>query len=471
MGRRKKKKMYIGIMVGGSVILVVLIYIAVALFFTRHFLMNTTINGNDFSGKSVSEAEQFFKEQVADYTLAVVDINGGKENISSSDILLTYKENGDIEDILKNQGAFLWPKAFFGDNTVEVTFDMSFDDAKLQEKINSLSIIQAGQTPAQSASPTFDGSQFVITPEVYGITATPEIVKEKVTASIKQMAKEINLAEQGCYEAPRFSSDSEEVKQACEKMNGFCKASITYNMDVPVVIDQSTIAPWLSVDGDMNVIVDENAVRAWLEQFGSQYDTVGTTRTFTTPTGKSASVSGGTYGWSIDEDTEFQTIMNALNNQEVVVKEPQYYNSGVAAVHGMPDWGSTYAEVDLSAQHMWYIVNGAVAMETDVVTGRPVPSRVTPEGVYTILEKKLDKVLVGEKDPATGKPEYETPVDYWMRVTWTGIGFHDASWQSSFGGSRYQTSAGSHGCINMPVSKAAELYNLIEVGVLVIIHY
>ena len=242
-------------------------------------------------------------------------------------------------------------------------------------------------------------------------------------------------------------------------------------MDVPVVIDQSTIAPWLSVDGDMNVIVDENAVRAWLEQFGSQYDTVGTTRTFTTPTGKSASVSGGTYGWSIDEDTEFQTIMNALNNQEVVVKEPQYYNSGVAAVHGMPDWGSTYAEVDLSAQHMWYIVNGAVAMETDVVTGRPVPSRVTPEGVYTILEKKLDKVLVGEKDPATGKPEYETPVDYWMRVTWTGIGFHDASWQSSFGGSRYQTSAGSHGCINMPVSKAAELYNLIEVGVPVIIHY
>ena len=58
-----------------------------------------------------------------------------------------------------------------------------------------------------------------------------------------------------------------------------------------------------------------------------------------------------------------------------------------------------------------------------------------------------------------------------MRVTWTGIGFHDANWQSSFGGTRYQTSAGSHGCINMPVSKAGELYGMLSVGTPVIIHY
>ena len=183
-------------------------------------------------------------------------------------------------------------------------------------------------------------------------------------------------------------------------------------------------------------------------------------------------MTGGTYGWSIDEDTEFQTIMNALNNQEVIAKEPQYYNSGTAVSHSMPDWGSTYAEVDLSAQHMWYVVNGAVALESDVVTGLPIPSRVTPEGVYSILEKKLDKVLVGEKDPATGKPEYETPVSYWMRITWQGVGFHDATWQRNFGGALNQISGiGSHGCVNMPLDKAKALYDMIEVGVPVIIYY
>lgn len=467
--RKRKKKMILGI-VGGSIILIVLAYMGVAVYFTSHFLFNTEINGNDFSGKSVSEADEYFKEQVKDYTLTINDINGGKETISSGDILLVYNENADLDSILEKQNAFLWPKAFFDKNTAEVTFDLSYDDAKLQEKVNSFGILQAGQTPAQSAYPAYDGSQFVITPEVYGITVTPEARKEKAASFIMQLLPEMNLAEQDCYETPRFFADSEEVKQACDKMNEYCQASITYTMDVPVVIDRTVISTWLSVDADMNVIVDENGIRAWLEQFGDQYDTTGKTRTFTTPTGRSATVSGGTYGWSINEDTEFETIRNALNNKEVVTKEPAYYISGVAASHSMPDWGNTYAEVDLSAQHMWYVVNGAVALESDVVTGLPTPNRVTPEGVYSIVEKKRDKVLVGEKDPATGKPEYETPVNYWMRITWQGVGFHDAGWQSSFGGTRNQI-AGSHGCVNMPVGKAAELYDMIEMGTPVIIHY
>lgn len=467
----KKKMMIMGI-AGGTILVIALAYMGAAIFFTRHFLMNTEINGVDFSGKSLAEAEEYFKGQVGEYTLIMNDINGGKETISSSEILLAYGENTELEGVLEEQNAFLWPKAFFTENTADITFNLSYDEAKLQEKINTLGIIQAGQTPAQNASPTFDGNQFVVSPEAYGVSVTPESLQEKASTFIMHLMPEMNLADEGCYEAPRFLSDSEEVKQACDKMNGYCQASITYNMDVPVVIDRTVISTWLSVDGDMNVIVDENAVRAWLEQFGERYDTVGTTRTFTTPTGKSATVSGGTYGWSINEDTEFQTIMNALNNQEVIAKEPEYYISGVAASHSMPDWGSTYAEVDLSAQHMWYVVNGSVALETDVVTGEPIPEKVTPEGVYSIVEKKLDKVLVGAKDPVTGEPEYETPVSYWMRITWQGVGFHDATWQRNFGGALNQIRGiGSHGCVNMPLDKAAELYNMIEMGTPVIIHY
>ena len=469
MGKRKKRKkktgMTTGIVIGGSIGLLGLAYIGVSLFFTRHFLPNTEINGNDFSGKSVSEAEEFFKGQIGEYTLAIKDINGGKETISSRDIGLAYKENSELDKILEKQNVFSWPKAVFDKSEEDLTFDLSYDEAKLQEKVNSLGIAQAGQAPAQSASPSYDGSQFVITPESYGISVTPEALLEKVAACIKHLTPEMNLEEQGCYEAPRFLSDSEEVKQACDKMNEYCKASITYNMDVPVVIDQSVISTWLSVDENMNVVVDENGIRGWLEQFGEQYDTTGKTRTFTTHTGKSASVSGGTYGWSINEDAEFETIRNALNNKEVISKEPEYYISGVAASHSMPDWGDTYAEVDLSAQHMWYVVGGSVALETDVVTGEPIPEKVTPEGVYSIVEKKLDKVLVGAKDPVTGKPEYETPVSYWMRITWQGVGFHDATWQRSFGGALNQiTGIGSHGCVNMPLDKAAELYNMIEMG-------
>ena len=49
-----------------------------------------------------------------------------------------------------------------------------------------------------------------------------------------------------------------------------------------------------------------------------------------------------------------------------------------------------------------------------------------------------NKTLRGDKKP-DGTYEYETPVEYWMRVTWTGIGFHDAKWQTAFGGEIYKT--------------------------------
>lgn len=77
--------------------------------------------------------------------------------------------------------------------------------------------------------------------------------------------------------------------------------------------------------------------------------------------------------------------------------------------------------------------------------------------------------LVGEIQ-SNGEPEYRTKVQYWMRMTWSGVGFHDATWQSSFGGDAY-TYRGSHGCINMSYSSAQTLYSLIEVGLPVVSHY
>ena len=79
-----------------------------------------------------------------------------------------------------------------------------------------------------------------------------------------------------------------------------------------------------------------------------------------------------------------------------------------------------------------------------------------------------NKVLRGNLRP-DGTREYETPVKYWMRVTYSGVGFHDATWQSSFGGNVY-TYRGSHGCINMPLDQAASLYGMLSMGTPVIIH-
>lgn len=457
---------------GGCVAVLLVLYLGVSFYFNSHFLPNTEINGHDLSGRTEAQGEDMFRGDVDTYELVLTELNDVTETISGEEISLTYEDGSELGEALESQNSFLWPAAFFRKSGETVNVGVAYDEQKLQEKINSLQAVTGEQTQPVSAHPQFDGTQFVVEPEQYGTAVDMEALQQKIAESVSGLAPELDLEEEGCYALPAYTSDSPEVQQACDQMNQYCQARIVYTMSEDVTIDASVISGWLTTDDQMQAVIDENAVRAWLEEFGNTYDTVGTTRTFTTPAGKAATVTGGTYGWSINEDTEFDVIINAIKNGENLTREPEYYIGGTAATHDMPDWGNTYIDVDLSAQHMWYVVDGSVALETDVVTGEPIPEKITPEGTYTILEKGLDEVLVGATDPATGQPSYRTPVNYWMRVTWEGVGFHDATWQSAFGGTRNQIpGVGSHGCINMPLDQAAALYDMVEVGTPVVMHY
>ena len=471
--RRKKKQKTIDkkiwMIIGGIIAGLVIVYLAISAFFMSHFYINTQINGKNFSGKNAAAVENYIKNQVADYKLTIVEQNNMTDAIEGSDISLVYKENSDIEDALKKQNAFLWPQAFFSKSSAEVTIEVGYDEAALESKIESVQALNQEQTDPQSAYPKYDGNSFVVEPEVYGTKVDVDTFTAKVKDAITNFKSELNMMDEKCYTMPKYTSESPEVQKACDAMNNYLKASITYKMtNQNVVVNKDLISGWVTYDDDMNATFDESKVKEWLREFGKTYDTVGTTRSITTPGGKTVDVSGGTYGWSVDEAAELTALVDSIKKGEVVEKEPAYAQT--AATHDAQDWGTTYLEVDIPAQHMWYVVNGAVQLETDVVTGLPTPERETPTGVYSILEMKRDKVLTGTIDPSTGKPIYQTPVAYWMRVTWTGIGFHDAIWQSAFGGNRYQTSAGSHGCINMPLDQAASLYGMLSMGTPVIIH-
>lgn len=469
--RKKKAKKSMGkkpwIIAGSIVGVLAIIYLGVAVFFMSHFLMNTTVNGKDFSGKTVADVEEYLKEQVADYQLTVLEQNNTSDVITGSEISLSYKENSQVEDALRKQNQLLWITSLFSRSRASVTIQVEYDQNALDEKIQNLQAVTAEQTDPVAAHPEYDGNSFVVAKEQYGTKVDMETLKAKIEQYISEFNPTLDMMDEQCYVMPKYTSDSPEVQAACDEMNTYLKASITYPMDENIVVDKALISGWVTYDDEMNVTFNEDAVREWMREFGSKYDTVGTTRTITTPTGKTAEVSGGTYGWSVDEDTETQNLINSIKNGEVAEREPAYNQT--AASHSAQDWGSTYIEVDIAAQHMWYIVDGSIAMESDVVTGLPADGRNTPTGVYSILYTERDSTLKGETDPATGKPSYETPVAFWMPFTWQGHGFHDATWQSSFGGNRYLTN-GSHGCVNMPYDKAQQLFGMIGAGTPVIIH-
>lgn len=457
---------------GGVLSVICLIYVAISVYFMSHFFVNTKINGKNFSGKTASDVEKYLQTNIKDYKLTILENEGRQDVISGSEIGLEYRAGTEAEKLLKDQNGFAWPKAFFMENSRKVSVNVSYNEESLNQRISQLSCLQTEQTPAENAKPEFDGNQYVIKPEVYGNAVDKERLTEQVKVHITEFQPQLDMVETKCYAKPKYTEDSKEVQEACDAMNKYVNASITYPMNEPVVVDKALISQWLQVDGEMKVSLNTEAMKQWFTAFGDKYDTQGTTRTFTTPAGKSATVTGGTYGWSIDEDTELVNLQNSILNGEVVTREPAYYAGGTAAAHSGQDWGNTYAEVDMSAQHMWYVQNGQVVLETDVVTGEPIPSKITPEGVYSLMWKQPNSVLVGDINPDTGEPAYRTKVKYWMQVTSSGVGFHDAIWQTAFGGTLYQIpGTGSHGCINMPLDQAGALFNMIEPGTPVIFHW
>lgn len=457
---------------GGVLSVICLIYVAISVYFMSHFFVNTKINGKNFSGKTASDVEKYLQTNIKDYKLTILENEGRQDVISGSEIGLEYRAGTETEKLLKDQNGFAWPKAFFTENSRKVSVNVSYNEESLNQRISQLSCLQTEQTPAENAKPEFDGNQYVIKPEVYGNAVDKERLTEQVKVHITEFQPQLDMVATKCYAKPKYTEDSKKVQEACDAMNKYVNASITYPMNEPVVVDKALISQWLQVDGEMKVSLNTEAMKQWFTAFGDKYDTQGTTRTFTTPAGKSATVTGGTYGWSIDEDTELVNLQNSILNGEVVTREPAYYAGGTAAAHSGQDWGNTYAEVDMSAQHMWYVQNGQVVLETDVVTGEPIPSKITPEGVYSLMWKQPNSVLVGDINPDTGEPAYRTKVKYWMQVTSSGVGFHDAIWQTAFGGTLYQIpGTGSHGCINMPLDQAGALFNMIEPGTPVIFHW
>ena len=126
-------------------------------------------------------------------------------------------------------------------------------------------------------------------------------------------------------------------------------------------------------------------------------------------------------------------------------------------------------DVDLTEQTArYYDANGSLLHSCGIVSGLPTADRATPTGVYYLNAKQSPSTLTGYKP--NGEIDYETPVSYWMPFVGNSVGLHDATWQSSFGGSRYKTN-GSHGCVNLSLSDAQWFYENLSTGTCIITHY
>ena len=446
-------------------------------YFSTHYYPDTVYGDNDISRYNDIEVKEALDEQVADYTYTMSGYDF-EFTQTREELGLTCDTDAVTQAMRGKVNQWLWPieltKSHDLSDCVVVEYDQEGFDAALAEAIDEHN---ASAQPTVNAHVGFDeklGSITVI-PEAYGTTLEPEPTIASANEAVAALAQNQELTTDELVQ-PTILKDDEGLNQAAREADALSHVNMTLTMagTEVVKVNGAAVCQWIDISEDNHATLNEGKIDDWIADLTDKLDTAGGTRYFTTPYGKEVEVSGGTYGWEVDGDALYDLIKNGIaNNSTETVAVPCTQEEEVFYGIGDKDWGNRYIDVDLSDQWVrMYDDDGELIYESAVITGVPTPKRQTPEGVWTILEKQRNKVLTGEIT-ASGKPEYETPVAYWMRVTWTGVGFHDATWQP-WGGwypSMYRNGYGSHGCLNLSYGNAADLYDICEEGDVVVIHY
>lgn len=449
-------------------------YLGGVALFATHFFPNTNIATVDISWDAPEQAAAELDETVGSFSFKVKG-QGMNLTVTSSQAGMALDAQAVADAVLERQSAWEWPLRVFDEHDMTEAVADAMSASTLSDIIEqAVAEVNATAEAPVDASVIFKDEigKFYIAPEVEGTMLDPQKVVDKCMEGVLTLKKDVILKKEERLD-PAVLEDDQRLVDACAQANQLARADITFTLDgTPAAnVNATTIGAWVTVTPEFEVLFNQDELTLWAEGIGEQFNTVGTTRTYTRPDGKEVTVSGGPYGWKVDGEALEAAAIEAVQNGTIGNIEIPVLQSGRGfTALGSQDWGARYVDVDLSEQHArFYGSDGSLLWESDIVSGAKGKTD-SPTGVYSLNHKQSPTVLIGEMT-SDGTPEYESKVTYWMPFKGNSVGLHDASWQSAFGGNRYATGYGSHGCINLPIGAAGELYGMIEPGDVVVVHY
>ena len=445
------------IIFGLLLILIISIYIGGLFFFTNRYMPRTYINGRDFGLVKKSELKKTYEDLSRNFELEIISKDKNlNDKIAAKDF--GYVDSIGSESI--DQTAFYWPVASLVPKHYKVDRDLKFDAEALDEKIKKLKPVMGQNDHSQDAKVIFEDGEFKIQDEIHGNFIKMDEFKNSILGHFGDLKDKLDLADENLYQEPKITKDSEYIKNQLASYKDVYKKKIIFDFDdrKEEVTGQGIIAIYSKAD-DGTLALDEEKLKHFVERLAAKYDTYRTSRIFNSTGLGLMKVDGGIYGWLTDRKATREKIKEALAKEEPVTIKPAYRQDAVS--RKVDDVGNTYIEVDLARQKLWYYKDGVLQLETNVVTGNPTKGNGTPTGTDRIWSRERDRYLTGET--------YRSKVSYWAPINWSGVGLHDASWRSNFGGNIYK-SGGSHGCVNIPVPVMKNLFPQTFAGMPVIVY-
>lgn len=458
---QKKNNKIIFIILGCIFLGLILSYLFISFYFTNRFSFKSYINGVNVSGKTPTEVEEMLISD-NNYMVQINCRDNNSEIIQGSDINLKYNIGDEIQEVKDKQSSFGWIYSVFKKREYNIELGFSYDENKLKDKYDDLSIFNEDNIiEPKDASITYENNGYVIKHEVLGNKIKKDELFEEVKEALANKKEYIDVEKSNLYEEPKIFASTKELTGAKEELDKYINTKITYTRgnEVVSVLDGNRIKDWLSLDDEFQVAFNEEKVGEYVRELDDIYDTIGISRSFNTSLGTNIQVSGGDYGWIMDNGEEIKELTELIKNGTEMSREPIYLQKGFS--YDNNDIGNTYVEINLTNQYLWFYVDGKIIAEGSVVTGNGNSKYATPAGVYTLDYKAANATLRG--------PGYACPVSFWMPFN-GDIGIHDATWRGRFGGQIYMGD-GSHGCVNTPYNLSQAIFNNISAGTPVVCYH
>lgn len=451
----------------GEIILILLAvlllgYLLAGFRYKKSFLPNTRIGGLFVSGMTIEEVKAEIDARVSHYELVLEQRGGIEERIAGKDIGLYPVYGSRLEEILAGQNTLLWGLRYWKGEVYQQGQMVVWDQGKLEAAVGGLSCLAAEQItqPADAHLIYTDGVGLQIAPEEPGNQPVPERLSEEIAKAVSGLQERISLEALDVYQKPQVLQGDPVLLERMNLWKPVTDVVVTYHFGSKTEnLDGNTIVTWLYSSPEAELMIDREKVEAYVQKLAKTYNTAYCKKEFKTSYGQTVTITKGNYGWMINKQAEADALIQIVLSGKSQDREPVYIQT--AASHDGPDYGSTYVEMNLTAQHLYFYKNGELLIESDFVSGNEEKGYSTPAGAYPLTYKQLGAVLKGEN--------YNTPVTYWMPFN-GNIGMHDGYWRSLFGGTIYKKS-GSHGCVNLPPAAAKTIYENIEAGTPVLCYH
>lgn len=445
-------------------------------YFTGHFLPGSLVNGFNCSYMDQEEAESLLQQKTEAYVLAVRTRGNGQESISAEEIGLSYQSDGSIKQLMHDQNRFLWFLSFGQNSACETPSSVRYDQALFDQAFLDLNCLQNQVEPVDACIQD-TGEGFSIVPETEGTLIDQEKLRETVIHALTVGDPVVDLEEDGCYINPKMYGEDPRLLADCEQMNALTDVVITYDFgDRKETVDRNVIRTWLSRNDSQDLVLDRQKISQYLKTLAEKYDTIGTERSFVTYRNREIVVSGGDYGWLMDQEKETEELYQAVSHKKTQVRKPEYQVS--ARSRDTNDIGYTYIEIDLAEQRLVVYHDGIPVADTGIYA---------PSGTETGAFRA--------KEPESPAQADGRSVNYWIpygdgngiadnpALTQLDVGSYageilDQAVLSDFGseaaggtGSSTGIWTGSQtGCIQLPGDRAAEVYQCVSAGMPIVIY-